>query len=864
MRPDRIASLPRTAVAVDTETWLIEPGVLAPPLVCFSFAGPGGREWVRGGDEADKQRGLDEFLDLLRDDRVVLVFANGAFDLLVIATYARRARALDIMPDIYAALAAGRVWDVQIAEQLRAIAEGTLGKDPFTLAELKQDGMDPGAAARAVEGARAWAGDHPDRQAYAAQVAAVVAGLSARASRKAGYSLAQVLRILTGDEGAKEHDDYRLRFRELDGIPWREWPESARLYVLDDARNTRRCAMIQGGHDPGLRWAAYPGKPGDELALRREEHQNLHDLASQVGTAWALHLGGNRGFATCQRTVDEVEAAALEAQARDLPKFLAAGLVRPDGTADQLALARLVARAYAGEAGARCTACEDGSVPCPVCGASGRVPGARPGKTKQCPDCDGGYLKCEACRGTGYDLDRCPSIPRTDTGGVAGSRDALNESGDDLLISRAEFTEGKVLTLYVPLFRRPVVQPRSNVLVTTGRISVGDGLHSLPRNGRVRECVVARPGYVISSVDLESAEMVSHAQNLLWVVGHSALADALNSGTKPHNLLGARMTGVSYEDFNARIKAKEQFYVDSRVAAKWGDFGFPGGSGAWKLITICRAQGPDTPAPGGPVLVELEDGREVPGHRGLRFCVLMDGAERCGVEKFTEWTFGNGYTRTGAPTCRRCMECVLRLRKFFLETWPEHDGDGGYFATIKRWLEEGAPVPNYARRLLGDYVSPGQVVQHRSARVRGGLGDGDSFPAACNTLFQGLVADAEKWAVRKISRECYDRTVRVATTESPGQRQSAYEGGPSPLYGSHFIMLAHDEPLCEHPEGEAHDAATRVAEIQVEGLRLYCPDLAAACKADPAIMRVLHKAAATVRDENGRLVCWEPKRRSAA
>lgn len=859
MKPHRVASLPRTAVAVDTETWLIEPGVLAPPLVCFSFAGPG-REWVRGGDEQDKQRGLDEFLDLLRDDRVVLVLANAAFDLLVIATYARRTRGADIMPEIYAALAAGRVWDVQVAEQLRAIAEGTLGKDPFTLLELKRDAMAPDAAARAVAGARAWAGDDPARQAHAAMVAHV-AGIATKAGGRAGYSLAQVLRITTGDDGAKDHDDYRLRFRELDGVPHRDWPEVARQYVLDDARNTRRCALVQAGHEPGLRWRDYPGHPGAPVVLRREAHQNLHDLANQVSTAWALHLGGNRGFATCQRTVDEVEARALAAQARDLPRFLEAGIVRPDGTADQLALARLVARAYAGDGGARCPACEDGSVPCPACGVSGRVPGAREGTTKKCPECGADrYLKCEPCRGTGYDLDACPMIPRTDTGGVASSRDALNESGDDLLIARAEFTEGKVLTLYVPLFRRPVVQPRSNVLVTTGRISVGDGLHSLPRNGRVRECVVARPGYVISSVDLESAEMVSHAQNLLWTVGHSALADALVSGTKPHNLLGARMTGVAYEDFNARIKAKEQFYVDARVAAKWGDFGFPGGSGAWKLITICRAQGPDTAAPGGPVLVELDDGREVPGHRGLRFCVLMDGAERCGVEKFTEWTFGNGYTRTGAPTCRRCMECVLRLRRFFLETWPEHDGHGGYFATIKRWLEEGMPVPAYARRVLGDYTPPGQVVQHRSARVRGGLDDGESFPAACNTLFQGLVADAEKWAVRRISRECYDRTARVATTESPGQRQSAYEGGPSPLYGSHFIMLAHDEPLCEHPEGEAHDAASRVAEIQVEGLRLYCPDLAPACRADPAIMRVLHKAAATVRDENGRLVCWEPKK----
>lgn len=864
MKPARVDTLPRTAVAVDTETWPIEPGVLAPPLVCFSFAGPGGREWVRGGDEPDKQRGLDEFLDLLADDRVVLVFANGAFDLLVIAVYAQHTRGIDIMPQIFAALAAGRVWDIQIAEMLRAIAEGTMTppSDPFTRQPLRQDGMAPDAAKRAIEGARLWAGDDPDRQAYAATVEAACTK-AAKASRSARYSLFQVHRILTGDDGAKEHDEYRLRFRELDGIPWRQWPESARLYVLDDARNTRTDVLIQGGHLPGQRWETYPGKVGTTpVVFRRERHENTHDLANQVWTAFALHLGSNRGFATDQTTVNEVEAAALEEQARDRPRFVAAGIIRADGSQDMAVKARLTAAAYAGPTPAWCEPCDGaGVVACQPCEATGRVPGKRPGTTKRCPECEGdGHVACEPCRATGFDLSKNSSIPRTDKGGVSSSRDSLNESGDDLLIALAEHVEGKTLSLYVPLFRRPVVQPHANVLVNTGRISVGDGLHSLPRSGRVRECAVARPGFVISSTDLDTAELVAHGQNCLWVCGESRLAEALNAGKKPHNLLGAQMCGISYEEFNAKIKAKEQFYVDTRVAAKWGNFGFPGGSGAWKLVLMCRAQGPDTPAPGGPVLVELEDGTLVPGHRGLRFCVLMEGAERCGVDKFTEWKFGNNFTRTGPPTCRRCMECVLRLRSTWLDTWVEN---GAYFDTIKRWLEDGMPVPRYARHILGERTAPGKIVQHRSARVRGGLDDGESFPATCNTLFQGLVADAEKWAIRQISRECYDRTVRVVTSSSPGQTVSAYEGGPSPLYGSHFIMLAHDEPLCEHPEGEAHDAAGRVAELQIEALRLYCPDMAPACKAEPAIMKILHKSAATVRDENGRLVCWVPKRSAA-
>ncbi len=117
-----------------------------------------------------------------------------------------------------------------------------------------------------------------------------------------------------------------------------------------------------------------------------------------------------------------------------------------------------------------------------------------------------------------------------------------------------------------------------------------------------------------------------------------------------------------------------------------------------------------------------------------------------------------------------------------------------------------------------------------------------------------MLADAMKNAYCAISRECYDRTCRVENSE---HMTSRFAGGPSPLYGSRPILLAHDETFAEHPESVAPEASARIGELMVEAERFMCPDLSKACKAEPALMRKLYKGAEPV-FENGRLVPWEP------
>jgi DNA polymerase-1 len=360
----------------------------------------------------------------------------------------------------------------------------------------------------------------------------------------------------------------------------------------------------------------------------------------------------------------------------------------------------------------------------------------------------------------------------------------------------------------------------------------------------IRESIVARPGWTFSTEDYTAGEVVTHAQSCLWICGESRLAEALNNGKLVHNLLGATMIGVPYAEFQTRLKAKDRTAVDARQAAKPANFGFPGGMGPAKLVLTQRKQGPDTPHPSGPIWITDDAGVRVRGYRGLRFCILMDGAPRCGENIIHEW--GGREKRPIPPTCERCIKCAVRLKDSWLETWPENHE---YFSYINDCMENGMLItaehlrlwPHLAEVYTPGRLAPGEIMQHVSGRVRG---DTD-YCSAANGLFQGLLADLMKAALRRITRECYDRTCRVDMAHENSNR-SEFHGGPSPLFGHRPILSAHDEIIAEHPDSELTEGACRISEIMVEEEMHYCPGVRAACAADPAAMKSWYKGAASL------------------
>jgi hypothetical protein len=273
--------------------------------------------------------------------------------------------------------------------------------------------------------------------------------------------------------------------------------------------------------------------------------------------------------------------------------------------------------------------------------------------------------------------------------------------------------------------------------------------------------------------------------------------------------LAAKMLGMDFDEMRKLVKAKDKKAVDARQAAKAGNFGLPGGMGAPTFVLAKRkkAEG-STTAPDGTV------------YAGIRFCILLDGAERC-----NEVQTKSHKDREIPPVCKRCVEVVEELLKpTFFEAYPEV---GEYLRYISRKVKGSGVV----EQLVWD-ESAGH---HITIRKRGGCG----YTDGANTMFQGLLADIGKRAFATMTREGY-----------LGIKD---DGSPSPLAGGRFPIFLHDEPIAELLEDTAHLAGPRIAEIMMESGRMFAPDVY--WFAEPALSRFLSKDAAPVY-KDGKLVVW--------
>lgn len=170
----------------DTETFPIQPGLAAPPMVCLQYA--------YDGDEPQVvlRRDAEPILrEALEDPGVLLVAWNGAYDWAVIA-----AAFPTLIPLIYCALAAKRGRDLMIRQVLMCIKDGTLRT----------------------------------------------------ATKSRGYfALASAVARYLHQDLDKSADSWRLHYAELDDEPIAEWPEGAVRYAKDDVRALQDLEACEGG-----------------------------------------------------------------------------------------------------------------------------------------------------------------------------------------------------------------------------------------------------------------------------------------------------------------------------------------------------------------------------------------------------------------------------------------------------------------------------------------------------------------------------------------------------------------------------------------------------------------------------------------
>jgi hypothetical protein len=163
-------------VSLDTETCLIRPGLLAPPLVCASVADATNSYELYHHTEARP------LVEALLESDVTIVGDNVAFDFSVIC-----AKWPDLMPRVFEVYWADRVSDTEIREKLNHIATGMY------------------RGFKTIDGK----------------------------TEKLNYALADIARRRLKIE--LEKGTWQLRFGELIDTPLADWPEEARDYAIGDA-----------------------------------------------------------------------------------------------------------------------------------------------------------------------------------------------------------------------------------------------------------------------------------------------------------------------------------------------------------------------------------------------------------------------------------------------------------------------------------------------------------------------------------------------------------------------------------------------------------------------------------------------------
>ena len=186
--------MPRTVIALDTETELITTGCLAPRLVCVSWArevnGSLNSGLLKAGKDVDRNVG-GWIKGAAQTDAFLLVGHNVAYDMAVLAAYDPA-----LLPFIFQAYERGNIADTQIREQLLDIAKG----DFWKIRKLK-----------------------------------------------GGYALAGISERRLGIKLNKGADSWRLRYGELIDTELHDWPDAAITYAVEDARSTYRIHKEQQG-----------------------------------------------------------------------------------------------------------------------------------------------------------------------------------------------------------------------------------------------------------------------------------------------------------------------------------------------------------------------------------------------------------------------------------------------------------------------------------------------------------------------------------------------------------------------------------------------------------------------------------------
>lgn len=514
-------------VSYDAETHLIQPGLLAPPMVCISTAMPAkcvrlfhvnpemmphGCLWLDGhGGPSGTAR--EHFEWVLKQDPIYGL--NIAFDMTVSLV-----QWPDLFPQVFQAYDEDRVIDIGLCQQLIDISRG--------------------------------------RMKYFQN------------QKPSGYSLAGLAkRILKKDRSSEKEnpDAWRLRYAELEDVPLGDWPEGAVKYAMDDADDTLDIANYQWLHHRDM----------------------MKDAPAQARAAFALQLMMCWGVRTDRDRIQRLQEAAEGMYWKLTAELVEAGLVRGENVPKKQQWTRNVRAAQARmlkvrqEAGLQIPLTDTGYAKYKLLSEGKRRLAVEEAFS---PELLLKYTSVDedACNESGDDLLYNYSL-RTQLHGI------LNTHVPDLLKGVHQPIQPRYNTLVESgrtSCSKSREDDKKKTSPTNGFQfqNPKKSLSYFPEGVGIRECFIARPGRLFADADYTGLELHTGAQVCLSTVGYSRLAEALNAGRDPHLQLGARLMGITYEEAQARKHDPE--VRKYRQLAKIPNFGLPGGLGIPGLMGFAR------------------------------------------------------------------------------------------------------------------------------------------------------------------------------------------------------------------------------------------------------------------------------------
>lgn len=784
-----------TIVAFDTETFRFKMGAILPRLVCGSFATRVNGELVTDlqvAGDGTLHGALRSMLKQCEQGEIEVVGQNVAFDLgVTVANYP------DLMHTVWECLAAGRVHDTMIREKLLTLS---------TTGSLEYLPMPDGSNLNLT------------------------------------FSLVELEKRYLGRDRSGDKDfatNWRGNYEMLVDTPYADWPEDAKNYAIEDAEGTLRVFERQ-----------------EEFLLAHVDRgTRLTTDTFQVGVSFCLQLMSAWGLRCDEKKRDEIaEQLRAELAPERMEHLIRVGILRTPKAP------RLIGK---GEK-QRWTKGDGESINkkklhafivqiCQENGLEVRRNDPTEKMLETADECEDTANRLEA--GNTSDLRKMlekagfktkrdieaagPNVNRIAAallreraadlrlGSVRADKDVLEEIKDlDPVLEEYAYRQylDKLVNTEIPRMSGPIIHPRYNVLVETGRtssygsddypsaniqnVSAVKKLKDAEGNEtgeeiNIRHCYVARPAKVLVSVDFDQLEFCSMGQTCYSLFRHSVMRDLINSGRDPHAFLGAQIGARQHNDFielcmlhgiindknktydvfkafeKADDKTIVKFYKQYRKLAKPVGFGFPGGLGFKKFVSFAKAH---------PYYV----------------VVTEDQAK----ELKNIW-----------------MDTFIEMRDYF------------------DLLNSGRYDDPHNSKIDPEDRRKGK--KYRYETPLGMVRAGATYTALANgLLLQGPASEGAKLAVWESTRSCYD----------PGYNKI--------LYGQRPVAFIHDEILFEmDDDAYLSERAHEAARVMISAMQSRMPDVQ--IRAKPAAMYRWDKEAEPTYVD-GCLVAWDREKARVA